>query len=336
MLGSQRNESFCLIITEPLVDKIYLVDKGCYSFTHREIFRIDDDINQILLKPELQAADILFVPYNITDDSPFKNIVLNSHQRFIRISCCKTPVDLLLLSDFLIALQQTNCRKQKDKAEKALQILSSSEQILFTSVAHNTTASLTINDELLWTMSDDAIAFGESFVFPGGEIAISHTDLDSAELPALTNFNGELAFHGMPVLHRVMPEKYLPDTELDRIFNCFFSLQKAALIIEVKAGKIANIRSPNRQSKEVASMLEALISFDNRLEMIAEIGFGLDHTISLLSRNTVLNEPYCGRGICVHFGLGDIRTAIHLDIICPETDIYGVSKGQKIPIHTIQ
>lgn len=331
-----QREAFCLLTTKALKNKINIVLSAQYKKYLHLFFEEGDDIHAILNRDELAEADVLFIPYGLMDDKNFRVKAVKKSQRFIRFNCCKTPINLALLEQFIQLLHTTNPTEQHIKAEHMFDLLEVSDRIVFENTQHHKTATLEISPEILWTEAYAVARFGEPVSFPNGEIVISHDDFQDNAVPPITSLNGEMILKGFPILHRVVPQHFFPEAAQAKMFQDLCALHHSAALVTIEAGVIQDIVALDPGAAPAVRVFQTLFDFDARFRTVSELGFGLDSQVNMMpERNTILNEAYGGQGICFHLGLGSLQTALHLDVICPETALYAENAEGRTALHTI-
>lgn len=327
LFGPKKALAFCLIIPKSLRNEIVIKNSESYESVQCCYAENVEELDALLKTSELQNSDIVYIPYGQSDRRCLKpRERLNKHQRFITLSCCSTQIDLYLLKQFILLLHKSDPDDQIATANRFFDSIEQSDEIVFVDNRFNTNASLSVNDDILCTQSFGYARYGEPMLFPYGEVPISHVEFSDVHVPKLKEFNGELIFNGYIVLQRVIESKFMPDFELNRLFTNLSEIEHTNIKAKIEAGAITNLtlmNSPNSDAgKGAIAVLESLFTIDERLRTLVEIGFGLNKEVEILKGyNTILNEPYANGDICVHFGLGGLQTIVHLDIICPNTEI---------------
>lgn len=318
--AQQRAATFCLVVTPLLQGKITLASSHAYANTCIKVVTNAVDLHTILQEPALIDADFVFILMGVDNDVKWLTNNPLATQRFLQFSCSRTPIDLVMLAKFVDLLHRTNVMQQMEKAEVFFAKLEDARQLVFYDKRYDASATLDITTDLLWTEAYGPIKKGDRFLFPAGEIAISHSDFANANVPCMEGFNGELIWQGIPILSRHVPQLFMPPSEQARLFAALISLKQGAIKVVVKQGEITHLTLLDASVEPAYAMLNTLFAFDSRLRIINEIGLGLDDTVIPLAGNTVLNEAYSGQqAMCVHYGVGGHQMVLHLDVVVPDT-----------------
>jgi hypothetical protein len=306
-----RNKKFCLIITEFLSNKIAIKPSRYYEESVLVICKADEKINDILERLP-KDADLFFIPY-LYNEHPFPQPSdLTTNQRFLMLSCTQsTPVTLEGINYFLNLIYASDPKKFYQACEFA-------DAIEFVNQKHSTVATLQINEELLLSEICGNLEPRQIGVVPSGEIAFSHKHFH--EMPPIS-LDGTIVLLGHPILHCHTFTQEAFNYQL-KLFNKFLSLQKNAMELTVKDGKIIYCQAIDRGAKKSVQALNELFETDSRYQIIIEIGIGLNQHLKLLEYNSSMNETYGGDDMCIHFGIGIApATLFHLDVICPDTQL---------------
>ncbi len=320
--AQHRAATFCLVVTPLLQGKVALASSEAYTNTCIKIVTNAVELKAVIQQPALADTDFIFILMGEDNDVNWLANDPLPTQRFLQFSCSRTPINLAILSKFIDLLHHSNVAQQSEKAEAFFAKLEFARQLVFYDKRHEATATLDITTDLLWTEAYGPIKKGDRFLFPAGEIAISHLDFANPKVPRMVGFNGEIILQGIPILSRHVPQIFMPATEQARLFAALVSLKQGAIKAMVKQGEITHLTLLDPLAEPAYAMLNVFFAFDSRLQVVNEIGLGLDDAVISLEGNTILNEAYAGHQMmCVHYGIGGHQMVLHLDVVVPNTDL---------------
>lgn len=322
------------IIAPPTVlDKIDIESKS-YKSVVKLSLKDDSSVNHMLNDHQLTCSDVIIIPFGYDNfERKFVPASVASTQRCVFLNCCRTPVSEDILALYFEQLNVCNVVEQQNRADAVFTVLEENDSLDFFDNKLRARLTLSLNDDILWTEAYGCAQYGKVMSFPHGEIAASHCQFNYVRVPSLPGLNGTLALSGVPILHRILSRRYLPDEAQQKMFESLSVLEESPVTAVINGGVIEELKAVSNNSNHPAiKTLEALFELDERLRVITEIGFGIDPTARLhRGLNTALNEPYGGDGVCVHFGLGTPEnTIIHLDIVCPNINIVAYNAGNNI------
>ncbi len=319
--GDPANCLFYLVTNSSLLEAFNIkLDHG-----YRDAFIIpydhDQNFAELLQTKIAENAHILVITPDCYFRSP-KPEILGDKRKLIIMANNSTPTSLTAIEHFLRCGENTEPLHLDAIAEQFFSLAEATQQLYFIDDTYQTTASFNhTSDALQWHQQAGMLDWGQQQLFPSGEISTLPLDVYDMDIQSAFELNGQITFHGYPILHSGKPS-YLPQDQ-QRIFEKLALLADYPLIADLKNGIITHLTAPDKQATPVIEMLEAMFILDSRYKTIIEIGFSLNHWLTLFQGNSAMNEVYAAnKGGTIHWGLGLTPfTQYHLDILCPNTNV---------------
>jgi hypothetical protein len=217
------------------------------------------------------------------------------------MACNSTPVSLDAIAHFLEIMESSDPEVQKGFCERFFAVAEAAEQLKFLDSSGSAAVLEHQKRSLEWNLQAGPLDWGEQQIAPSGEMSVLPLDIMRFDAGMRMPLNGEVVFHGQPVLHA---GAFADREDQLRVYSGLAALTQHSLVASVREGVIDELRA-GPDVRAAAATLEELFSADDRYRVIWEIGFGLNTALkSPLPGNYAMNEVFGGANGIVHWGLG--------------------------------
>ena len=253
---------------------------------------------------------------------------IGSSQKLIAMACNSTPNSIEAIAHFVNVIENTNATEQEKYSDYFFDKLESCNSLEFYDPVTKTKAVFQhFFDDYTWNQQAGTLGNGEQQIAPSGEISVLPSDIWDFSENSGMEINGEITFHGTPILHS--GEVSFSRSDQQRIWEELSTMSEGPIIASVEKGFISELNALDETAQQAVDILERMFAVDSRYRMIEEIGFAINSSLEIWPGNTAMNEVYGGKSGAIHYGLGlTPYTQYHLDIICPNTRV--LANGQKI------
>jgi hypothetical protein len=297
---ASRMPRFCLITDEGNPLDLGISASNLYRECLVLPLREGESLAQLLQRAP-READLLAVTPRTFLSSP-TNDQIGPDRRLSILPCASTPVTTEQLRYFLRVCEETDQQSLHDACTRIVQALEVSEHVQLTDSRHGTTAVFDAWHDYEWNQQAGPIAGGEQQIAPGGELSAVPVEITRFDKSARLRLSGQLTLHGSVIVHR--NEAASSHEESGRVYQELAVLDQEALIMEIDAGVITDLRPAGAEAKPAQETLEQLFSDDDSYRVIWEFGLGLNTAMRPVKGNCGMNEMYGGTQGLLHIGLG--------------------------------
>lgn len=319
--GPPEGATFCLVTNPELRDAFAVRTEARYASL--DVVATRDDVEfEDLIRDLPEPAHVLVISPNRFFESP-PDDVIGPRRKLVAMACNSTPTTLDTIRHFLGVVERTSSDDQDRFAEHFFGLVEEADELRIVNRAVGTELVFQhFSDEVdyVWNQQGGSLDWGEQQILPSGEISVLPVEIRSFGEDLRLVLDGELTFHGHPILHNGTPSFTRPDQA--RVHAELEAMQHTPLVATVKDGHITDVRATGAAGAPAQRMLEALMEVDSRYRKVWEIGFAHNVALDLLAGNHAMNEVYGGDRGCLHWGLGlTPYTQYHLDVISPGTEV---------------
>lgn len=319
-LGSTEDATFCLV-TNPEMAELFVLNRDAGYRDYRIVpFRSGDSFEQLLTHVIPERSHILVISPGRFFESPPSELL--GRRKVIAMACNSTPTDPDIIRHFISVIERTSATEQEHFSDVFFEMIEEADHLEYRNERYGTSAVLEhFSRDLVWNQQAGRVDWGEQQIVPSGEISVLPIEITDFDEEASLPLNGELTFHGYPILHNGTPSFTRADQA--RIHRQLAPMQDHAIIAQIVDGRITGIRPVDEGATPAVKMLEAMFEVDSRYQHLWEIGHALNTSLDLLPGNHAMNEVYGGAKGCLHLGIGlTPYTQFHLDVIVPGTTVY--------------
>lgn len=314
--GASDGCTFCLV-TNPTIASLFEIQPGS-GYSNHVIRTYDRDGTFTALLAALpEPAHVLVASPECFFDSPPPELL--GRRKLIAMACNSTPTDVQAIRHFLAIIERTDPDRLESFAQRFFSIAEESDCLHFVNAEQGVQARFDhLSHSYEWNQQAGPLEWGQQQIAPMGEISVLPVFIRDFDARLRLAVNGEICFHGHPILHNGSPSFLRSDQA--RIHAAFSRMREHPLLARVRDGEITEVWARDPEAQPAVAMLETLFRVDSRYRILWEIGFAINTFLELLPGNHAMNEVYGGTNGCLHWGLGlTPYTQYHLDIICPGT-----------------
>jgi hypothetical protein len=326
--GDASGCAFWLVTNHALKEAFRIEEASGYAEVRIAGCDSSEEFLELLATRMPEPAHVLVIlPHSFFYSPPPARI---GRRKLMAMACNSTPTSLETIAYFLDVIERTDPAAQQAFADRFFTLGEASDHLEFVDVRNQTYAQGThatfehLSDHYEWNQQAGPLDWGMQQLAPAGEISVLPVQILRFDAALRLPINGELAFHGQPVLHAGTPSFTREDQA--RIHERLATMGAHAVVATVRNGVVDGLRATHPDATPAVEMLEALYTVDSRFRIIWEVGFGINTALrALLPGNHAMNEVHGGSGFgALHYGMGLTPfTQYHLDIICPGTSVLG-------------
>ncbi len=319
--GPPEGAAFCLVTNPHLKDAFVVQTEAPYESLDVVLTR-DDITFEDLIRDLPEPAHVLVISPDRFFESP-PDDVIGPRRKLLAMACNSTPTTLDTLRHFLRVVERTSPEDQDRFAERFFSLIEDADELHIVNRSAGTKLVFQhfLDDvDYVWNQQGGSLGWGEQQILPSGEISVLPIEIRSFGEDLRLALEGEMTFHGHPILHNGTPSFSREDQA--RLHGELEAIEHSPLVATVRDGHITKVRAAAPAGARAQGVLEAMMEVDSRYRKIWEIGFAHNTALDLLAGNHAMNEVYGGERGCLHWGLGlTPYTQYHLDVISPGTEV---------------
>lgn len=319
--GPPEGAVFCLVTNPGLRDVFEVRTEAPYASLD-VVLTAGDVVFDDLIRSLPEPAHVLVISPERFFESP-PDDVIGPRRKLLAMACNSTPTTLDTIKHFLRVVERTSPQDQDRFAERFFALVEETDTLHIVNRQVGTELVFQhFSDDIdyVWNQQGGSLGWGEQQILPSGEISVLPIEIQSFGEDLRLALEGEMTFHGHPILHNGTPSFSRRDQA--RIHAELEVMARTPLVGTVKDGHITEVRATAPTGLRAQRMLESMFEVDSRYRKVWEIGFAHNISLDLLAGNHAMNEVYGGERGCLHWGLGlTPYTQYHLDVISPGTQV---------------
>lgn len=319
--GDPAGVTFCLVANRAILDVATVEEDGGYERYETIAWDAEVPFAEFLVERIPTRSHTLVVSPGEFFESPPSHLL--GERKLMAMACNSTPTSLDTIEHFLDVMERTDPDEQQAMADHFFSLAEQVEHIEYVNERYGTVLTFDLWDqEYEWNQQAGHLEWGEQQIVPSGELSVLPINILEMDPGLHLTLNGELTFHGYPILHNGRPSYTREDQA--RVHADLAVITDHAVVATVRDGAVTELRATTPGAAPAVDMLEAMFRVDSRYRLVWEIGHAVNTALEILPGNHAMNEVYGGQEGAVHWGLGlTPYTQYHLDVICPGTVVRG-------------